>query len=163
MKVHPLVFLLALILLACSMPGLDNSASDSGKAKTDNVTGSPANQPSIITPSSAAEIRPTLTTSYPVITDENVEKLTVIHSIPFKNISKIFWQPDSQSLTAIQPQTVTRFDAANLNVTETISLPETSTLLDYDAESRQILLTGDRRHLDIGSLDGKKAMTILLS
>ena len=152
MKIHPPVILLALGLIACSMPGVNIFAADSTMVANSQAT--------IVTIPSNPVPTPTLPTAFSPITSENAAKLSGIHSIPVTNISRLIWQPDSLSLTAIQPGGVTRYDAANLNILESFNLPANSTFLDYDAESRQILLTSDRRHLDVRSLDGKIAAVI---
>ncbi len=152
MKIHPPVILLALCVIACSMPGVNIFAADSTMAANSQAT--------IVTITSNPVPTPTLPTAYSTITSENAAKLAGIHSIPVTNISRLIWQPDSLSLTAISPGTVTRYDAANLNLLETFTMSEKSTFLDFDAESRQILMTSDRRHLDVRSLDGKTAAAI---
>lgn len=152
MRIHPPVILLALCVIACSMPGFNFFTIDSVFAQNSHATD--------VLITSLPVPTPTASTAFSPITGENAAKLTGIHSIPVNNISRLIWQPDSLSLTAIQPGAVIRYDAANLNVLETFAIPENTTLLDYDAESRYILLTSDRRHMNIHSLGGKKDITI---
>jgi len=160
MKLNVPVILLVLNLIAYSVPGAMIAPINIVSSHTGYEISSKENKYPIILSKKIATT-PTLPTGFPVINVINAEKLVGIHSIPVKNIYQLIWEPDSQSVTAIQPATITRYNSVNLNALETYTLPENSAFLDYEANSRQVLLTSDRRHLIIHPMDGKKDVSIL--
>jgi WD40 repeat protein len=147
MKLHPPVLLILLGLIACSVPGFAFSSANLEKA----------------TPESAGISTQTTVpvTTYPVITSANVAALTEVKSIPVGNINRLIWQPGSKALAVLTLNGLTLYDAPNLTKSAGYILPENTSLLDYDPESRLMALTSDRLKLEIRNLDGSSVKTLL--
>jgi WD40 repeat protein len=147
MKLHPPVSLILIGLIACSMPGFPIASTNPGK--TTPIS------PGIST------VTPVPLTAFPIITSANTQKLTEVQSVQVENINRLIWQPDSKAVAVLTLDGLTLYDAPNLTKTARYALPENTSLLDYDQDSRLMALTSNRLKLEIRNVDGNTVKTLL--
>jgi WD40 repeat protein len=160
MKIHPPAFLILFTILACSMPGLTIPAGDSGQITPAAVMGTPPGAITVTAPVGIPGLTPAPGNEVPVITLKNVESLAEIHKTRVENISRLIWQPDSKTLAVIVQREIALYEAPLLIKSTAYSIPENTSLMDYDPDSRLMALTSDRLKLEIRTLDGMDVQSI---
>jgi WD40 repeat protein len=112
-----------------------------------------------ITPASES-IEPAASSTYPLITKENVKKLVEIKSTPMENASLLNWLPGINILAVKSRDKIILLNGNDLSTVQEKIFPEDSSLLDFNAETRLLAFTTNRINIDIRDLDGKVKQTI---
>lgn len=96
----------------------------------------------------------------PRISRENLNSLIEITTLPIKNVIRLEWLPDSKTLAVITQSKVKILQAASLAIQQEYSLPENSSLMDFNSVAQLLALTIDRQSLSIRDLSGKEIQMI---